>query len=68
MGNYKLAIVQKSFTDDQTGEITPYKRLALSGSIGGEIMTLEIKLTKAELMLANIIMNNSEDLKTVQVK
>lgn len=57
-----VRIISKQFTDDKTGEITPYKRLAIIGSLNGEVLTLEVKLSKAELQLAQALLASEESL------
>lgn len=50
-----VKIITKEFISD-TGEITPYRRLAIIGEIQGEPYTLELKLNKSELMLADVLL------------
>lgn len=57
----QVRIIKKTFTDDN-GNITPYKRLALIGSISGETHTLELKLSAAELLAAEMILSSNEEL------
>lgn len=64
----KVAIVKHEFTDEKTGEIRPYERLALLGSVGGETHSLELKLTKAELLIAKILLSSNEELTIVPSK
>lgn len=61
----KIGIIKHEFTDQETGKITPYERLALSGVVGGEITTLELKLGKSELQLAKIILSSKEEQEVV---
>jgi hypothetical protein len=39
--------------------------LAITGYISGDFQTLELKLTKTEAMLANLLLNSSEELSVV---
>lgn len=48
------------FLNDK-GEQVNYERLCISGYIGGEIHTLEIKLEKSELLLAKMLLSSSEE-------
>lgn len=61
----KAFIVNKTYTNPDTGEITPYKRLAISGEIGGKTHTLELKLTKAELLSLEMILSTTENNRVV---
>lgn len=53
-------IIKKTYTNPDTGEIVPYKRLAIVGVIDGETRTLEIKLERTELLLAEMLLNSTE--------
>lgn len=57
--NYQVGIKKYNFTRED-GELIPYSRLVLAGSVNGEILSLEIKLDKTELMLAKLILEQSE--------
>lgn len=52
-------IVTHSFTQDD-GTITPYKRLAIVGVLNGETHTLELKLSKSELSLAQALLSSTD--------
>lgn len=51
----ELKIIQHSFLDS-TNEKVEYERLALCGTLNGEYLQLELKLSKAELQLAKALM------------
>lgn len=57
----KVAVIKKQFTDDGTGVITPYERLSIAGYVNGEYQSLELKLSKAEMLLAKIILSSKEE-------
>jgi len=57
----KVAIVQmEPFLNDK-GEEVNYQRLCISGYVGGELHTLEIKLEKSELLLAKMLLSSTEN-------
>lgn len=56
-----VKIVDKEYNDDETGRSVPYKRLAITGVLGGEIQTLEVKLGKTELQLAELLLKSTEE-------
>lgn len=58
----EVKIVQRTFTDKTNGVITPYKRLVISGSINGEILTLELKLSDTEMQFASALLSSKEEL------
>lgn len=41
-----------------------YERLAIIGFVSGEIQTLELKLSKAEMLLAKILLSSNEEAPT----
>jgi len=55
-----ISLVQHIYTNPETLEQIPYKRLAISGTVGTEEYTLELKLIKTELMGAQMILDNAE--------
>ena len=58
-----MAIVQITtleFVNDD-GKTVPYKRLTITGYIGGEIQTLELKLSPTELLLAGMLLKSTEE-------
>lgn len=57
----QIAIVDHVYDNPETGDRIPYKRLAISGEVNGEMYTLELKLIKTELMGAQMILANAED-------
>lgn len=57
----KVEVLTKTYTNETTGEITPYKRLGLVGYIGGQKHTLEIKLTASELIALNMLLASDEE-------
>lgn len=58
----EVKIVKRSFTDKTTGVITPYKRLVITGSINGEVFSLELKLSDTEMQLASALLSSKEEL------
>jgi len=62
-----VAIIKNTFNDAKTGLPVTYERLAITGYVGGEIQTLEIKLEKSELMLAKILLSSNEQAPTTSV-
>jgi len=57
----QISIIERIYDNPETGDRIPYKRLAISGEVGGEMYTLELKLQKTELMGAQMILANAED-------
>ena len=51
--------------ENDKGEVIKYKRLCISGYIGGSLETLEIKLEKSEMLLAKMLLTSTEDAPTV---
>jgi hypothetical protein len=47
------------------GKPIKWQVLAITGYIGGDFQTLELKLTKTEAMLAGLLLNSSEELSVV---
>jgi len=65
----KVRIETLEFTDPNTGVITPYKRLVLSGSVLGREQRLEVKLgSKSEYALAEMILESDEQLESHSFK
>jgi len=62
----RVEVIKKVYINEETAERIPYERLAITGSIDGVENTLEIKLAKAELQLAKILLNSSEELQITQ--
>jgi len=58
----KVYILKQIYDNPTTGEQIPYERLAISGSLNGETMTLELKLEKSQLQLAKALLNSDEKL------
>lgn len=56
----KVFISQHSFNDDN-GVPVNYERLSISGYVGGEVHTLELKLEKSELLLAKMLLTSNEE-------
>jgi len=50
-------ISEKAFKNQETGETVRYKRLTIAGEINNETQELDFKLTKSELMLAEILLD-----------
>lgn len=63
MNKYVVNVVDRTFIDDN-GNTIDYSRLCLSGTINGETLTLEFKLSKTERQMAKLILATTEDLKT----
>lgn len=56
-----VKIVDMEPFENDKGELVKYKRLCISGYLGGEVHTLEIKLEKSELLLAEILLSSKEE-------
>lgn len=54
-------IAKRNFTNEKTGEIIPYNRLAIGAYINGEYQALELKLNNSEMLLAKIILSSNEE-------
>lgn len=63
MSKYVVNVVDRTFIDDN-GNTIDYSRLCLSGTINGETLTLEFKLSKTERQMAKLILATTEDLIT----
>lgn len=63
MAKYVVNVHDRTFIDDK-GNSIDYSRLCLSGTINGETLTLEFKLSKTERQIAKLILATTEDLKT----
>lgn len=63
MTKYIVYVDDRTFNDDK-GNSVDYSRLCLSGTINGETLTLEFKLSKTERQMAKLILSTTEDLKT----
>lgn len=63
MSKYIVFIQDRTFMDDK-GNSIDYSRLCLTGTINGETLTLEFKLSKTERQIAKLILATTEDLKT----
>lgn len=63
MTKYMVYVDDRTFNDDK-GNSVDYSRLCLSGTINGETLTLEFKLSKTERQMAKLILATTEDLKT----
>ncbi|AWW06046.1 MAG: hypothetical protein [Inoviridae sp.] len=64
----KAQIVRKSFTDTKTGEIIKYDAFEVQGVVYGELMTLQLKLSPTEKMLAKILLASQEEFPTVTTR
>lgn len=58
----KVFIDNKQFTNPETREIVTYDRLVIRASVGGKIRDLEIKLSKDQLLIAQLLLDSEEDL------
>lgn len=63
MAKYVVYVDDRTFIDDN-GNSIDYSRLCLSGTINGETLTLEFKVSKTERQMAKLILSATEDLKT----
>lgn len=54
-----VKITSHTFRNDETNEQVDYKRLSIIGVINGETRTLQIKLNKTELMLAELLLSST---------
>ena len=55
-----VKVIEKVFVDTETQREVPYKRLAIIGYVGGEIHTLELKLSNTEMLMAEMLLNSKE--------
>lgn len=62
-----VKVITQQFTNDN-GEQIPYKRLCITGYLGGEIQTLELKLSKSDLLLAELLLTSNEEKPTVDTR
>lgn len=60
--NLRVAITTLTFNDETTGNVVPYERLVISNVLGGEVQSLQLKLSKSELLLAKLLLNSTEQL------
>lgn len=60
----KVYIATLQFNNNETGEIVPYKRLCITGSVNGDSHTLELKLSKEQLVLAEMLLTSKEEVST----
>jgi hypothetical protein len=63
MQKYRVYVDDRQFIDDK-GNAVDYSKLCLTGTINGQILTQEFKLTKTDRMITNLILNTTEDLKS----
>lgn len=54
-----VKITPHTFINDETGERINYKRLSIIGVLNGETRTLQVKLSKTELMLAELLLEST---------
>lgn len=52
----QVQIITKQFTNEETGRVIDYERLAIIGNIDGLPYTLEIKLSPAETIAAKMLL------------
>lgn len=57
----QVEIVDKVFNDAETGQIIPYKRLAISGILGGNKQTVEMKVGKTEAQFIQALLDSKEE-------
>lgn len=55
-----VKVIEKEFVEQETQRVVPYKRLAIIGYVGGEIHTLELKLSNTEILMAEMLLNSKE--------
>lgn len=63
----QVSVIEQSF-EGEDGKPVKYKRLAITGIIDGELHTLELKLSKSELLLAEILLSSKEERPTTQTR
>lgn len=61
----QVQIITKQFTNEETGRVIDYERLAIIGNIDGLPYTLELKLQPAELIAAKMLLGASGNAATV---
>lgn len=54
-----VKITPHTFLNDETGERVNYKRLSIIGVLNGETRTLQVRLSKTELMLAELLLEST---------
>jgi hypothetical protein len=54
-----VKILKKSFKNDE-GEPVNYERLAIIGTVGGEVHTLELKLENGDMLAAKMLLASEE--------
>ena len=60
-----VKVVQMEPFPDANGKMVNYKRLCIMGVLEGQIRTLEVKLEKSDLILAEILLASTESQPTV---
>jgi len=63
-----VQVIKKSFTNDETGKVAEYERLAITATISGVPHTLEVKLSNAELLAAKMLLSSEEKLSVASGK
>lgn len=61
MTNASVRVVSKQFTTE-SGELRPYKRLVIEGTVEGESLLVEFSGSREQMTLANLILRSSEKL------
>lgn len=64
----QVQIIKKQFTNEETGRVIDYERLAIIGNIDGLPYTLELKLEPAELIAAKMLLASNGNVSTVETR